>query len=346
MDPTDDRTSNRFDRRDGAVRVKGATRPSRRLGVPVALILGSVIADPVAAISDPLRLEQALETADRHPRVAATPELSARLPRRQALYLDCNRLAFGNSNVADPNRNQPLAALISREDAQRLEIMERFFDVLLADMSFSSTSEAMAVAYIQFDRASVRNELGQISPLRVLELEAVYQAILHQRASSEISQQLTRTLLAQALGDPTDLPRNLVQPKLPAPQSPPALEAILARAAERAPVLALSHGRAQADQDLIRMELRQQAIELLLRLRALDAAERNLRTETAWRDLKLDESRTLYEQEVTADLGYAMSQQTETRLQSERVGFCRTLAWAELNTLIGQPIVAEGAQDQ
>lgn len=326
--------------------MNSAVRPARPLCALAALLLGAVIAAPVAAISDPLRLEEALQTAARHPRVVASPELSALMPRRQSLYLDCNRLAFGNSKVADPNRNQPLDALINREDAQRIEIMERFFDVLLADMSFASASEAMAVAYIQFDRASVRNELGQISPLRVLELESVYQNILHQRASSEISQQLTRTLLAQALGAPTDLPRNLILPKLAPPQSPPALDDILARAAEQAPVRALSDGRSAADQELIRMELRQQALELLLRLRALEAAERNLRTETAWRDLKLDESRTLYEQEMTADLGYAMSQQTETRLQSERVGFCRALAWAELNALIGQPIVAEGAQEQ
>lgn len=322
-------------------------RPGAPICLISALVLGTVLAGPVAAISDPLGLEEALETAARHPRVAASAELTNRLPRRQSLYLDCHRLAFRNSSVADPDRNQPFAALISPEDAQRLEIMERFFDVLLADLSFASDSEAMAVAYIQFDRASVRNELGQISPLRVLELESVYQEILHKRAASAISQQLTRALLAQALGSPADLPRDLLQPTLPAlPQNPPDLDDVLARASESPVVRELMEGRAQADRDLVQIELRQQALELLLRLQALDAAERNLRTEIAWRDLKLDESRTLYEQEVTADLGYSMSQQTQTRLQNERVHFCRALAWAELNALLGQPLAGDGAQDQ
>ncbi|MFB1485857.1 MULTISPECIES: TolC family protein [unclassified Thiocapsa] len=315
----------------------------------LVLLAGATLTVPAAAISDPLGLEEALETVTGHPRVTASPEIVGLLPRRQSLYLDCQRLAFRSSSVADPERNRPLQPLISARDAQRLEIMERFFDVLLADLSFSTESEAMAVAYIQFDRASVRNELGQISPLRVLELESVYQEILHRRSASEISQQLTRALLAQALGNPADLPRNLLQPTLTMPpETPPTLETILAQAVETPIVRDLIAGRSQADRDLIHMEIRQQALELLLRLRALSAAERNLRTELAWRDLKLDESRTLYEQEVTADLGYSMSQQTQTRQQSQRVSFCRALVWAELEALAGQPLAeaADGEQNQ
>jgi hypothetical protein len=272
--------------------------------------------------------------------------MALRFPRRQSLYLDCQRLAFPSSRVADPQRNQPVFPFLSAEDAQRLEIMERFFDVLLADQAFATASEAMAVAYIQFDRASIRAELGQFSALRVLELESVYQDILHERAATEISQQLTRALLAQALGDGADLPRNLVAPTLPAgPETPPTLDAILERALA-APVLrALIAGASDADRALVTMDLRQQALELLLRLRGLAAAEGNLRTEAAFRDLKLDESRTLYEQEFTADLGYSMSQQSQTRLQSERVRFCRALVWAELNALRGEPLLADGTEE-
>lgn len=313
----------------------------------IAMLLGVLVATSAGAISDPLGLDEALETASRHPRVDASPELTGLLPRRQSLYLDCQRLAFRSSGVADPDRNRPVEPLIGAEDAQRLEIMERFFDVLLADLSFSTESEAMAVAYIQFDRASVRNELGQISPLRVLELESVYQEILHRRAAAEVGQQLTRALLAQALGNPAALPRNLLEPTLSLPpETPPSLDAILAHASETPVVRALMQGRPQGDRDLIQIELRQQALELLLRLRALTAAERNLRTESAWRDLKLDESRTLYEQEVTADLGYSMSQQTQTRQQSRRVSYCRALVWAELEALAGRPLAEDGDRDR
>jgi hypothetical protein len=313
----------------------------------IAMLLGVLVATSAGAVSDPLGLDEALQSASRHPRIEASPELNRLLPRRQSLYLDCQRLAFRSSSVADPDRNRPVEPLIGAEDAQRLEIMERFFDVLLADLSFSTESEAMAVAYIQFDRASVRNELGQISPLRVLELESVYQEILHRRAAAEISQQLTRALLAQALGNPAALPHNLLEPTLSLPpETPPSLDDVLAHASDTSVVRALMQGRSQADRDLIQMELRQQALELLLRLRALAAAERNLRIESAWRDLKLDESRTLYEQEVTADLGYSMSQQTQTRQQSQRVRYCRALVWAELEALAGRPLTADGDRDR
>lgn len=333
-------------RRDPGAIAPRASSPRRGLAsLLCALVLGIPHSPAIAVLSDPLTLSEALERAPTHPRVEASIDLTGRLPPRQSLYLSCQQLALPSASTADPDRNRPLDPLISRADAQRIEIMARFFDVLLADLSFASESEAMAVAYIQFDRAAVRGELGQISPLRVLELETVYQEILHRRATSELGQQLTRALLAQALGDPEDLPRNLLPPQLPPlPETLPTLEEGLALASATKAVGELLIGRSQADRELVGLELRQQILELLLRLRALVAAERHLETESAWRDLKLDESRTLYEQEVSADLGYSMSQQTQTRLQLQRVGYCRALAWAELRALMGQPLVGDGDQ--
>ncbi len=311
---------------------------TRRSLVP-ALILCLVPAAAAGAptLPEPLSLEQALALADSHPRAQSSTAVAARLPRRHPFYLDCHTLAFG---VIDPARGRPLAPLIEPEPAQRLEIMERFFDVLLADLAYSSASEAMAVAYVQLDRARARGELGQTSPLRVSELDAVYEDILQERTVGELGQQWTRALLAQALGRPETLPRDLVTPILPPqPEAPPPLDTLAAAAVGGPAVGArLSPAATAADQQLERLELRQQLAELRLRLLALAAVERKLRSEAAYRDLKLDESRTLYEQEVSADLGYAMSQQTMTRMQEARVGYCRALAWAELNALTGRPV--------
>ena len=311
---------------------------TRRSPVPALtlfLVLGTAAGAP--PLPEPLSMEQALALADSHPRVQASAAVAARLPRRHPLYLDCHTLAFG---VIDPARGRPLAPLIEPIPAQRLEIMERIFDVLLADLSFSSASEAMAVAYVQLDRARARGELGQTSPLRVSELDAVYEDMLHERTAGELGQHWTRALLAQALDRPETLPRDLVKPMLPPqPEAPLPLAALVAAAVgEPAAGAGLSADSAAADQQLARLELRQQVVEVRLRLLALAAAARKLRSESAYRDLKLDESRTLYEQEVSADLGYAMSQQTMTRMQEARVGYCRALAWAELNALTGRPV--------
>ncbi|WP_169338489.1 TolC family protein [Lamprocystis purpurea] len=304
------------------------TRRSLMPALTLCLALGTAAGAP--PLPEPLSLEQALALADSHPRTQASPSVAARLPRRHPLYLDCHALAFG---VVDPARGRPPAPLIEPVPAQRLEIMERFFDVLLADLAYSSASEAMAVAYVQLDRARAREELGQTSPLRVSELDAVYEDILQERTVGELGQQWTRALLAQALGRPETLPRDLVTPMLPPqPAAPPPLDT-LAAAAVGEPAADTA-----ADQQLERLELHHQLAEIRLRLLALAAAERKLRSEAAYRDLKLDESRTLYEQEVSADLGYAMSRQTMTRMQEARVGYCRALAWAELNALTGRPV--------
>lgn len=290
-----------------------------------------------ADLPEPLALEQALALAEDHPRASDLGGLAGLLPRREGLYLDCHGLAFPNA-VADTARGAALTPLLTPCDAQRLEIIARFFDVLLADLAFSRFNEATAVAYVQFDRASSRRDLGQISDLRVMELESAYAEILQSRAGSEIAQQLTRSALASALNRPDRLPRDLVQPALPEIPAPlpEAAQALAAAIADNPEARRWMVEGGELDRRLLVLELRQQLIELTLRLRALDAAARQVTTESAYRDLKLDQSRTLYEQEVTADLGYSMSRQTMTRLREQRIEYCRALTWAEIAALMGR----------
>ncbi|WP_462323145.1 TolC family protein [Halochromatium sp.] len=314
-----------------------------------------------STVPDPLSLEQALRFAATHPRVIAaeqdagaeaaepeTPESGAGasasasvsppgLPRAQPLYLGCHTVAFSGARSNDAERDVAWSALLSSADAQRLEIMQRFYDVLLADLSFARDNEAMAVAFIQFDRAEAREELGQFSPLRTAELQADYQLIRRQRAASEAAQRVTRALLATALGHPTSLPRQLLTPAPEAPEDAlPELDAVVAAALEQnAAVEALMRGRSQAEQALVRMAVRERALELLTRLELLEVIAEQARSESDWRDLKLDESRTLYELEAKADLGFSMSQQTKARRDEQEIAFCRALTRAELDALQG-----------
>jgi hypothetical protein len=308
-------------------------------------------------VPDPLSLEQALNFAETHPRVAAerarasssssatasssssAPAAPLALPpRAQPLYLGCHSLAFSGARSNDAERDVAWSALLSAPDAQRLEIMQRFYDVLLADLSFARDNEAMAVAFIQFDRAQAREELGQFSPLRTAEREAEFQLIRRQRAASEAAQRLTRSLLATALGHPTELPRQLLPPELkPTEETLPELEPVVANALEHNSGLkAQLQGHSEAEQALLRMAVRERALELLTRLDLLRVIAEQGRSESDWRDLKLDESRTLYELEAQADLGFSMSQQTKARRDAQETAFCRALTLAELNALQGR----------
>lgn len=332
---------------------RGCRHPSCRLSIASALARGGLtlvailLLGPLAmadeqAVPDPLSLEQALGFAKDHPRVeaqarGADPAPALQLPRTQPLYLGCHSLAFSGARVSDAERDVAWSPLLDAESAQRLEIMQRFFDVLLADLSFARDNEAMAVAFIQFDRAEARGELGQYSALQIAELEATYQMILRQRAAAEAAQRVTRSLLANALGHPESLPRELQAPELDQPNSElPSLDEALKRALANNPkIKQLMAGRSSAEQALVEMATRERLLELMTRLELLQVVARQARVESDWRDLKLDESRTLYELEAASDLGYSMSQQTKARRDERKTAFCSYLLQAELNALQG-----------
>ena len=102
----------------------------------------------------------------------------------------------------------------------RINIMQAFFSVLLADLEYARDNEAMAVAYVEADRLRDRNELGQTSDVQLLEQENTYQELRMQRLRSQASQRSSRARLAQLLDHPDDLPATLAAPDLAANDRP------------------------------------------------------------------------------------------------------------------------------
>jgi len=97
---------------------------------------------------------------------------------------------------------------------RRLAVMQRFFAVLLADLEFAKDNEALSIAYVRFDKARNRQELGKVSEIEVLELENLYQQSRRELAASRNKQRITRSQLAISLNRPLDLPRYLEAPAL------------------------------------------------------------------------------------------------------------------------------------
>lgn len=97
---------------------------------------------------------------------------------------------------------------------RRIEIMARYFDVLLADLEYIRDNEAMSVDYIRFDRMKDRHALGQVSDIILKENEAVYQKSRRLRYASQTKQRLHRARLALALNRPESLSSSLALPKL------------------------------------------------------------------------------------------------------------------------------------
>jgi len=141
-------------------------------------------------------------------------------------------LDFGRSSQAVMAADQEVAArqaaLFNVESLRRIDIMARYFDVLLADMQYAADNEFLAVAYVAWDNAKDRFEVGQISQPELVKLEASYQDTRERRNASQQRLRSTRQKLANAIFRPDKLPADLVDPALKDNTRPvPAYETIL-----------------------------------------------------------------------------------------------------------------------
>jgi outer membrane protein TolC len=160
---------------------------------------------------------------------------------------------FGRSGQAVAAADQEVAArqtaLFHVQSLRRIDIMARYFDVLLADMQYAADNEFMAVAYVSWDNAKDRFKVGQLSHPELLKLEAEYQNIRERREASLKAVRSTRQKLAHAMYRPGNLPTELAEPVLSGNAQPVAeYESMLPWVMEKNPrVQALQSQLAAAD---------------------------------------------------------------------------------------------------
>ena len=137
---------------------------------------------------------------------------SVRLTARKNLY-DFGRAASARQ-AAQLEFDSRQLSVLETHDQRRIEIMSRFFEVLLADLQFTVDDETMAVAYVRVENARDRLENGQISKVDLSEIEHAYQEVLVKRSASQKRQRITRALLANAMNRSGDLAADLDDPML------------------------------------------------------------------------------------------------------------------------------------
>ncbi|MDH4274738.1 MAG: TolC family protein [Gammaproteobacteria bacterium] len=302
---------------------------------------------------------------------------------------------------ADAQRLQ----VIEVRSQRQLEIMERYFAVLLADLEFAHHNENMATAFIRYDRTRERKDVGQNSEFDVTQNYSESQHVRAQRYAALYNQRATRAQLAIALNRPGQLSPKLTPPaaiQLPqnlpdvaelqrqAQRDNPLLLAVRAQlqAAQERRLAARAHyfptldaeaeagkysrdiggndhwraavtlniplyqgGRVGAQVDSANADVRRLEADLLERERAvadavldcwLNLSKIKYQRDDAkalldYRGAYLDRSRTLYEQEVRADLGDAMVELTRAELTIAQTDYRAALLWARLQALTGQP---------
>ncbi len=144
----------------------------------------------------------------------------------------------GRKDTARLTLDSRQLAFLDVRQQRYIEIMQRYFDVLLADMRYAVDNEAMVVRFLDFDKARERHALGILSDVKLLELESMYQDGLITRTKTQQRQSSTRAALAQVLNQPDSLPSQLVRPELPDNErETPEYEDILRLALEHNPNL-------------------------------------------------------------------------------------------------------------
>ncbi|WP_316366249.1 TolC family protein [Candidatus Thiodiazotropha sp. CDECU1] len=188
--------------------------------------------------------------ADDDMRLSLTAELRVIEPSEIAVYdsrndslarlnLSKRLYDFGRTSHALEAAEAGLASrqwqLLQVRQQRRLNVMARFFDVLLADLEFARDNEALSIDYIRFDRARTRNELGKVSDVDMLELEATYQQALRRMTASRNRQRITRSQLAISLNRPLDLPAELESPQFEPLAELPEIEELVEKALRENP---------------------------------------------------------------------------------------------------------------
>lgn len=96
--------------------------------------------------------------------------------------------------------------------SKRIEVAEKFFDIKLSDLNFALDNEAIATAYINFDKIRERNDLKQVSDVELLQAEFEYQQVRARRYQSESMQRISRARFAESIARPGELPSDVTMP--------------------------------------------------------------------------------------------------------------------------------------
>jgi outer membrane protein TolC len=219
------------------------------------------------ALPTPLTLEKALEVAEQHPAIklsesqleasradAAAIEAESGLKITAEGYLTWIEPADiairrGNNDskaiLSASKRLYDFGYSASREEAasetvksrelfnidQRMkhliEVMEMFYTVLIADKDYVLKNEEMTMAFLDYDKARDRHELGTVSDVDLLGLETAYRELLQERKLVEQQQRLSRIQLASLMNRPEELPSRLLKPEVDWKKPLPDLETVI-----------------------------------------------------------------------------------------------------------------------
>ncbi|MET0085194.1 MAG: TolC family protein [Sedimenticola sp.] len=181
-----------------------------------ARLEGARAHDDELAAADDLKfgLEAQLRVVE--PSYKATNESSN--DSRLKLKLQKRLYDFGRSDAARQAAGFTIQGnhwdCIDARQQRRLEIMDNYFKVLLADLQYLRDNEVMTMAFLRWNKLQDTKETGKVSDIDLLEKESIFRRELKKRSLTENMQRVSRARLAISLNRPEQLPSELEPPAL------------------------------------------------------------------------------------------------------------------------------------
>ncbi|AHF01466.1 transporter [Thiomicrospira aerophila AL3] len=120
----------------------------------------------------------------------------------------------------------------------RLTLMQRVFDVLLADLNYRVKNEAMAIAFVTLDKVEEDFALERVSELKLTESQREYQTAFLARQQAQLMMRQSRLRLGNALGlGATIVPRVEVPSEIQLPLTLDTLDVYQQRLEQQNPLL-------------------------------------------------------------------------------------------------------------
>lgn len=158
---------------------------------------------------------------------------------------------FGRSRAGEVAAQAELQGselrLLDAQQQRRLNIMARYFDVLLAELAVTRDDVALALSERVFKSAVARQQLGQISRIERGAVEEKFLDAKRQQLASAARLRTARTALADTLNKPGQLPATLSEPEYKVlDRAVPPMETLLDKAQTHNSLLLAQHARVDA----------------------------------------------------------------------------------------------------
>lgn len=122
-------------------------------------------------------------------------------------------LSEASWELARANTTRAERSLEHQRQLHRFEIMQKYFNVLLADLDYAVKNEKMTLAFLRYNRLLEEMEMYEAhAEVDVLALETIYREKFHVRQTAAMNQISARRKLGQTLGFSDYIPRDLDVP--------------------------------------------------------------------------------------------------------------------------------------